>query len=86
MTTYRLPLTKDEVLLIMDALCHATMPNFKVGRTYKGKPTLNTEVQLAELYQTVGQAMGEQNVFLEFTTQVTDLSSEPQTPARSSTK
>lgn len=66
MSKHRLALSNEDILLIMDSLCHATMPDFKVGRTYKGKPTRTTEMQLAELYQTVGQAMGEENIILEF--------------------
>lgn len=66
MTRHRIELTNDDVLLIMDALIHATNPDFKVGRTYNGKPTRKTEQHLAELYQTVGQAMGEKNIILEF--------------------
>lgn len=64
--SHSLELTKEDILLIMDCLCHATMPDFKVGRTYRGKPTYNTEMQLAELYQTIGQAMGEEDIYLTF--------------------
>ncbi len=67
MTKHRLPLTPADIELIMDALV-AAQPDgsFPVGRQYKGKPTAKTQEHLAELYQTIGQAMGEKNIVLEF--------------------
>lgn len=63
----RLSLTKEDILLLLDCLIFAEPPhNFKVGRQYKGKPTLKTSEHLAELYQTIGQAMGEEKIILEF--------------------
>lgn len=66
MTKYRLALTQADIELTMDCLVHATSPDFRVGRHYAGKMTEKTKMQLADLYQTVGQAMGEDDVFLEF--------------------
>lgn len=64
---YRLKLSEDDILLIMDCLIYAMPPHtFKVGRTYRGEPTIKTQEHLGELYQTVGQAMGEKDIILEF--------------------
>ena len=63
---HRLDLTPDDILLIMDTLVYAGDPTFPVGKTYAGKPTIKTQEHLAELYQTIGQAMGEKNIILEF--------------------
>lgn len=71
---YRLPLTQKDILLIMDSLIFALPPHdFKVGRQYKGEPTRKTEEHLAELYQTIGQAMGEDSIVLEFNADFTEV-------------
>lgn len=65
--TYRIPLSREDILLLLDCLIFAASPHdFKVGRQYKGKPTEKTSRHLAELYQTIGQAMGEDDIILEF--------------------
>lgn len=58
---YRLALTKKDILLLLDHLTQG-MTSYQFKKDHKRAD------RVYDLYQTIGQAMGEDHIVLEFTT------------------
>ena len=63
-TVVRMELTQGDVLLLLNCLIHATDHGFPNRRF----PSKRAQEHIGELYQTIGQAAGEQQIVLEFQT------------------